>query len=75
MDKILNIIKPNIIKLIGAFVWAAIFQGLANYFQNEILWYIGSIGLTYLIGTVIVLIIFAWIINPIRDYKMKKKKN
>lgn len=75
-DKLKNIFLQIFATKIG---WLAIsmflfifFGILANYHDWAII--AMKISLIYPLGLALVMMIYAWIVNPIRDYKESKKK-
>lgn len=59
--------------VILAFIWAAIFFMIDNLVEGDWAYYTGMLGIVFNFILTIIFIIFAWIINPIREYKERKK--
>lgn len=61
--------------VILGFIWMAIFLTIDNIFDADWAFYTGMIGVAFNFVMTIIFIIYAWIINPIREYKERKKNN
>jgi uncharacterized membrane protein len=59
------------------FIFAAIFLISSNYVENEIfynvLYYAGMSCIGFVAVMTLIFIAYAWVINPIREYKENKK--
>lgn len=74
------LVLTNLGRIFLASLWTIFFIILdnllwkySNNYNGWLIWFI-MIGITYLTGVTLVMIAYAWIINPIRDWKEKKKK-
>jgi hypothetical protein len=65
----LNSLKPSPLKLLLSFIWMVIFLLLGEL--NPTLYLFSLPGLVYFCGSILSLIIFAWIINPIKNITKK----
>jgi len=74
------LILTNLGRVILSFTWLLSFLTVdrileynsENYDTSWAFW-VAMIGVTYLIGFIMVAIVYAWVINPINDYKSRKK--
>lgn len=59
------------------FIFAAIFLISSNYVENEtfynVLYYAGMSCIAFIAVMTLIFIVFAWVINPIREYKERKE--
>jgi len=56
-----------------SFIWMAIFLLIDSNVDAEWPFWVAMLGAAYLFGLTLVMIAFAWVINPIREYKENKK--
>lgn len=74
------LVLTNLGRILLAFLWILTFMGLDsllwNYADNYGGWlmWVGMAGVVYLVGFTLVAIVYGWIINPIRDWKERKKR-
>jgi hypothetical protein len=79
-DKIKFLYMSNIGRLLSSFILAILFltihKLLYNFSEGYNDWalYVAIIPTLYIVGFSFIMIIYGLIINPIRDYKSKKKK-
>lgn len=59
--------------LLTSAVWSAIFLIIDSNIYGDWAFYAAMPGLVYIAGLILVLIAFAWVINPIRAYKERRK--
>lgn len=59
--------------MINSFIWLIIWTAVYNNVDGEWPFWVMLPALVYLVGITLVFIVFAWIINPIRDWKARKK--
>lgn len=59
--------------LIISFLWIGTFMIIDDNIESNWAFWVAIPGFLYIIGLFLVLITYAWIINPIRDYKENKK--
>lgn len=70
--KLFWLIKTNAGRLILSIFMVAFF-GLLTKFVNENFIYPALAFLAYPVGVSLVMLFYAWVINPYRDYKANKK--
>jgi hypothetical protein len=58
-----------------SFIWSAIFMTIDSNISGDWAFWTAIPGITYMVLLTIITIIHAWIINPIRNYKERKKRN
>lgn len=77
MKKIKSFLKWLIMTKLGwlliSFIWSGVFMIIDDNIQGNWAFWVAIPGLLYIIGLTLVGITYAWIINPIRDYKESKK--
>jgi len=56
-----------------AFIWILIFLSINSVVDGVWAFWTAMVGVAYLVGFTLVAIVFAWIINPIRDRKRRKE--
>ena len=56
-----------------SFVWACTFTAIDNNVEGDWAFWVSVPALLYMFGLVLVMIAYAWVINPIREYKENKK--
>ena len=59
--------------LLISFVWACTFTAIDNNVEGDWAFWVSVPALLYMFGLVLVMIAYAWVINPIREYKENKK--
>lgn len=71
----LYLVYTKIGKIIASFVWMMIWLGLYNwaFWDQDWMVYVGLAGLIYPIVIFLIMMAYAWVINPIRDWKARKK--
>ena len=63
----------NVAYMFLAFLWMILWIGISNWFEANWAFWVGMLGAAYLVGITLVMIVYAWIINPIREWKDRKK--
>jgi len=75
--KILNALKWLISTKLGwliiSFLWIGTFMIIDDNIESGWAFWVAMPGFAYMIGLFLVLISYAWVINPIREYKENKK--
>ncbi len=56
-----------------SFLWTALFIGIDSNVEGNWAFWLAMPGVAYMLGLTLVLIAYAWVINPIREYKENKK--
>ncbi len=56
-----------------SFIWTAIFIAIDSNVNGDWAFYIAIPGMAYMAGLTLLMIAYAWVINPIREYKSNKK--
>lgn len=56
-----------------SFIWSAIFIMIDSNIESNWAFWVAIPGLLYMAGLTLVAIAYAWVINPIREYKENKK--
>lgn len=59
--------------LILSFVWIAIFLIIDDNIESNWAFWTALPGFAYIVGLFLVMVAYAWVINPIREYKENKK--
>jgi hypothetical protein len=76
MRRIINYIKlTKVGKLLASFVWLFIWLGLESVTKVEWFFYVAMVGTVYPILLTLVMIAYAWVINPIRDLKESRNNH
>lgn len=57
-----------------SFLWVCIWLAVDNYIPENWAYWVALPGIAYLAILALTLIVFAWIINPIRELKKRKNK-
>lgn len=60
-----------------AFIWTIAWIGLGSWLDIEWPFWVGMIGVAFIVVLTLLMIAHAWVINPIRDWKKRReyKKN
>lgn len=56
-----------------SFAWGATFQIIDSFQESSWAFWVSLLGWAYVVGLMLVLIAYAWVINPIRERKESKK--
>jgi len=69
------LVLTNLGRMLVAFLWVITFIGIDKGFEPDNHWafWVSLVGQIYFCGFILIAIVFAWIINPIREYKEMKK--
>lgn len=59
--------------LIISVIWFAIFRIIDSNIDSDWAWWVSMPAGLYILGLTLVMIAYAWVINPIRLYKENKK--
>lgn len=59
--------------LLVSVLWVAAWMVVYENSEGEWAFWVASPGLAYMLGLTLVMIAYAWIINPIRDYRNNRK--
>lgn len=59
--------------LLISFVWLAVFMAIDNNVEGSWAFWTAMPALAYITGLTLVMIAYAWVINPIREYKENKR--
>jgi uncharacterized membrane protein len=57
-----------------SFIWAATFTIIDNNIEDDWAYWLAIPGIAYMFALVLVTVVYAWVINPIREYRKNKKK-
>lgn len=57
-----------------SFVWLAIFMIIDDNIEGDWAYWVAMPGIAYMFGLILVAIAYAWVINPIREYRENKKR-
>jgi len=75
--KILNALKwlthTKLGWLILSFLWVGTFMIIDDNIESGWAFWVAMPGFAYMIGLCLIMIAYAWVINPIREYKENKK--
>ena len=75
--KILNALKWLISTKLGwlilSFLWVGTFMIIDDNIESGWAFWAAMPGFAYMIGLCLIMIAYAWVINPIREYKENKK--
>jgi hypothetical protein len=82
MSNILNKVKRGLKWLVmtklglfvTSFIWLIIWTGVYNNVEGEWPAYVALPGLAYIVIMTLIMIVYAWIINPIREWKKRKNR-
>lgn len=56
-----------------SFAWAAIFMAIDSNIESNWAFWVAIPGIAYMLGLTLVMIAYAWVINPLRGYREMKK--
>ena len=56
-----------------SFIWTAIFMLIDSNIESNWAFWVAVPAMAYMFGLTMVAIAYAWVINPIREYKANKK--
>ncbi len=77
MNKIKNILNWMTHTKLGwfliSFIWLAIFTAIDSNIESNWAFWISLPAVVYMVGLTLVMISYAWVINPIRNYRENKK--
>ena len=59
--------------LLISFGWLALFMYINDNVEGSWAFWVATPALAYIVGLTLVMIAYAWVINPIREYKENKK--
>lgn len=59
--------------LIISFGWLGLFMGIDDIIQSDWAFWVAMPALIYIVGLTLVMIVYGWIINPIKNYQERKK--
>lgn len=59
--------------LLISFGWLGLFLGIDNQIEGSWAFWTAMPALAYITGLTLVMIAYAWVINPIREYRENKK--
>ena len=57
-----------------SFIWSAIFTAIDNNIEGNWAFWLSLPGFVYMFGLTLVAIAYAWVINPLREYRENKNK-
>ena len=57
-----------------SFVWSATFMIVDNNISGDWAYWTAMPGIAYMFGLTLVGIAYAWVINPLREYRENKKR-
>lgn len=57
-----------------SFIWTVIFMKIDSNISSDWAYWMAIPGIVYMVGLALVAIAYAWIINPIREYRKNKKR-
>lgn len=57
-----------------SFVWTAIFMTIDSNISGDWAYWVAIPGIVYMFGLTLVAIAYAWVINPLREYRENKKR-
>lgn len=59
--------------LLISFIWLGVFMIIDDNVEGNWAFWVATPAMAYIAGLTLVMIAYAWVINPIRDYKENKK--
>jgi len=59
--------------LLISFAWMALFLAIDNNIESSWAFWVATPAIAYMVGLTLVMIAYAWVINPIREHKEDKK--
>ena len=56
-----------------SFIWIVIWMGVYNHTAGDWPFWVAVPGMAYLVGLTLVMMAYGWVINPIREWKKRRK--
>ena len=73
MNKLRWLVKTKMGWLIISAIWFAVFRIIDSNIESDWAWWVSMPAAVYLVGLFLVMMAYAWVINPLREYKNKEK--